>query len=136
LLIPAGSRLLQLNEIHNFIGQFDPAALLYPWKHPDRRLDALAQRVQAIADACDKARHSSLSTFAQIWRAAATAIGAASYDSAWPVPRLKATPPVPRISEPWYCCAEPTEDQFVAIPSASAKLPAAATTASSAEGFL
>ena len=33
LLIPAGSRLLELDEIRRGVGDFDEAALVYPWKH-------------------------------------------------------------------------------------------------------
>ncbi len=36
LLIPAGSRLLELDEIRRGVGDFDEAALVYPWKHADR----------------------------------------------------------------------------------------------------
>ncbi|MGA2015304.1 MAG: CUAEP/CCAEP-tail radical SAM protein, partial [Solirubrobacteraceae bacterium] len=44
LLIPAGSRLLELPEITTVTGPFDEAALVYPWRHPDRRVDELAAR--------------------------------------------------------------------------------------------
>jgi radical SAM superfamily enzyme YgiQ (UPF0313 family) len=33
LLIPAGSRLLELDEIRRGVGDFDEAALVYPWRH-------------------------------------------------------------------------------------------------------
>ena len=38
LLIPAGSLLLELAEIREMIGLFDPAALSYKWQHRDREL--------------------------------------------------------------------------------------------------
>ena len=40
LLIPAGSRLLELQDIQQLVGRFDSAALAYPWKHADPRVDA------------------------------------------------------------------------------------------------
>ncbi len=51
LLIPAGSRLLELEELRGVVGPFDAAALVYPWTHADARLDALAARVQELASA-------------------------------------------------------------------------------------
>ena len=44
LLIPAGSLLLELAEIREIIGPFDPAALSYPWQHSDPELDQLCIR--------------------------------------------------------------------------------------------
>ena len=41
LLIPRGSRLLELPLVQEFVGDFDPAALAYPWTHPDPRMDRL-----------------------------------------------------------------------------------------------
>ena len=45
LLIPPGSRLLELDDVKHAVGPFDPAALVYPWKNTDERLDDLAIRV-------------------------------------------------------------------------------------------
>jgi hypothetical protein len=30
-------------------------------------------------------------------------------------PAFAAPSPIPHFSEPWYCCAEPTQEQFVSI---------------------
>ncbi len=35
LLIPSGSRLLELADVQAVIGEFDERALLYRWRHPD-----------------------------------------------------------------------------------------------------
>ena len=45
LLIPSGSRLLELEDTRNHIGAFDERALVYPWQHPDSEVEKLAQRV-------------------------------------------------------------------------------------------
>jgi radical SAM superfamily enzyme YgiQ (UPF0313 family) len=47
LLIPRGSRLLELTEIQEIIGEFDEAKLYYPWRHLDPRVDELHQAVLA-----------------------------------------------------------------------------------------
>ncbi len=115
LLIPAGSRLLDLAEIRDGVESFDAAALVYPWKHSDPRVDTLAVEVSQIVEREEKLRRSRAEIFTQIWRAAARLcndapeIPAALRSSQ--VPR----PAIPHMNEPWYCCAEPSSDQLVSI---------------------
>ena len=40
LLVPAGSKLLELEDMR--VGEFDPAALSWRWKHPDPEMDRLS----------------------------------------------------------------------------------------------
>ena len=133
LLIPAGSRLLELAEMRRYAGAFDPGSLFHPWKHDDPRVDALAERVQQLAAMADKLAWTRSETFARIWQAAAEAewqaegLGArqlaiggdaanASIGAALgPQPTFAARPAIPHFTEPWYCCAEPTREQFVSI---------------------
>jgi radical SAM superfamily enzyme YgiQ (UPF0313 family) len=111
LLIPEGSRLLQLPEVRNNAGAFDPQSLFYPWAHSDPRLDALSETIQAIAADGDRHKQSRSATFARIWRAAHDAAGLASPE----LPVSHVAHAVPFLSEPWYCCAEPTREQFLSI---------------------
>jgi hypothetical protein len=111
LLIPEGSRLLELDEVRRTVAPFDAKSLVYPWKNDDARLDMLSETVQAIAAEADRRKHTRSATFAQIWRAAHDAAGIAA-----PTLKISQSPkPVPFLSEPWYCCAEPTADQLVSI---------------------
>src|SRR5262249_40387182 len=103
----------------------------YPWKNPDARLDVLSEKVQAIAAASDAAKWSRSKTFEAIWRAAHLAAGAQV-----PEVTMKASPPVPFLSEPWYCCAEPTKDQLVSLGLAPVKKVASAVAATTAESFV
>jgi radical SAM superfamily enzyme YgiQ (UPF0313 family) len=137
LLIPAGSRLLELNEVRQGVGAFDPASLVYPWRHSDARMDRLAERVQDLAAAADKAGLARAETFARIWRAASEvqieAQGAGHGDGLagpppassllGPPPALPVRAAIPHLSEAWYCCAEPTRDQFVSLAEASQSMP-------------
>jgi len=50
LLIPPGSRLLELDDIQRVIEGFDEAALLYRWRHDDPRVDELAAQTLALAE--------------------------------------------------------------------------------------
>ena len=63
LLIPEGSRLLELDEVRRNVGEFDPESLFYPWKHDDPRVDALSEMVQAIAAEVDRRKESRSTVF-------------------------------------------------------------------------
>jgi len=115
LLIPEGSRLLELEEVRRGVGAFDAESLVYPWANADARVDLLSETVQAIAAESDRKKESRVAAFSRIWEAAHAA---AEIDA----PALGVTEGrgVPFLSEPWYCCAEPTRDQLVSIGGAAA----------------
>jgi radical SAM superfamily enzyme YgiQ (UPF0313 family) len=117
LLIPAGSRLLELDDLRSAIGDFDSSGLVYPWKHADARMDMLSDRVQKLANAGDRLKRSRTDTYVRICQAANDLAGE-KYISKSVAPKPVARQ-VPHFTEPWYCCAEPTEDQFVSITSAA-----------------
>jgi len=129
LLIPEGSRMLELEEVHGLVGSFDPQSLAYPWKNADPRLDTLSETIQEIAAAAERQKESRPATFDRIWNAAHAAAG-------WPAPQIKISPSqtrVPFLSEPWYCCAEPTRDQLVSI---GAQKPPVNKAVAGADGFV
>jgi len=101
LLIPAGSRLLELREVREFTGEFDEAALVYPWRNPDPRVDALAAHIQELVHRGEKLKRSRTEIFKTIWEAAHRAAGAGEAQLALPV--LAARAAVPYLNEPWYC---------------------------------
>jgi hypothetical protein len=119
LLIPEGSRLLELEEVRRNVGSFDPESLYYPWKHADPRIDELSETVQAIAAEGDRRKESRSAVFERIWKAAHAAAGLDA-----PLLHLSQEPgaAIPFLSEPWYCCAEPTREQFVSIGQVSKKM--------------
>jgi radical SAM superfamily enzyme YgiQ (UPF0313 family) len=116
LLIPEGSRLLELEEVARGVGAFDAESLVYPWRNTDARVDALSESVQAIAAGADRKKESRGVAFGRIWEAAHLAAGIDA-----PALRVAEGRGVPFLSEPWYCCAEPTRDQLVAIGGTAAK---------------
>jgi len=131
LLIPAGSRLLELEEVRREVGAFDAESLVYPWRNADPRVDESSDMVQQIAAYADRMKESRSVAFARIWKAAHAAAGIAE-------PGLTLTDradiAVPFLSEPWYCCAEPTAEQLVSIGSVAKKPVKAA--AVGADGFV
>jgi radical SAM superfamily enzyme YgiQ (UPF0313 family) len=133
LLIPEGSRMLELADVQNIIGPFDPQSLTYPWKNSDSRLDQLSEIVQSIASAADLQKQSRSQTFEKIWQAAHSASGIESP----PLQQSKMpTTPVPFLSEPWYCCAEPTREQLVSIGGAKPLPPQPKNATATADGFV
>src|SRR6266849_8853016 len=119
LLIPEGSRMLELEDVRGMVGPFDPQSLAYPWKNADLRADPLSETVQEIAAAAERQKEARPATFERIWKAAHTAAGL-------PAPAIAAAKHsehfVPYLSEPWYCCAEPTRDQLVSIGSVKSQM--------------
>ncbi|HXH06062.1 MAG TPA: CUAEP/CCAEP-tail radical SAM protein [Vicinamibacterales bacterium] len=98
LLIPEGSRLLELEEIRRLAGPFDPEELVYPWRHPDPEVDRLQRDVQALVGECPDAPRARV--FDRIWRLAHERAGRAP-ESITPVLADRAA--VPYLTEPWYC---------------------------------
>jgi hypothetical protein len=113
LLIPAGSRLLELPEMNSLIGPFDSSALVFPWTHADQRMDALALEISQIVQRGDGLKLSRTDIFSHI-RRAAQALAGNRTPAVSQEPRNKSVP-VPYLDEPWYCCAEPMDAQLVSI---------------------
>jgi hypothetical protein len=120
LLIPAGSRLLDVPQVKELVGPFDAESLVFPWTHSDPRVDALSVAVQDIAAHADAQKLSRTVAFSLIWQAAHAAAGRIAPNLDLQGERTA----VPFLSEPWYCCAEPTPAQFLSI-GAAGTLPAA-----------
>jgi radical SAM superfamily enzyme YgiQ (UPF0313 family) len=92
LLIPRGSRLLELDEIQSVVTGFDEPALLYRWKHPDAAVDALAE--QALKLAAQKGSRREI--FRKMWDLVADRPLPENFDL---MPRAT----IPYMDEPWYC---------------------------------
>ena len=102
LLVTAGSPLLDLPEVSEVVSAFDPASLTWPWRHHDVRVDALQTAVmQLVSGSAEMARPEVFGAISALARAHASL----------PPRRDHAMRrvPVPYVSEPWYCCAEPME---------------------------
>ena len=109
LLIPEGSRLLQLPEVRALVGPFDAATLAYPWSHPDPRVDALQRDIARIVGVRIGADRQVI--FDDIAAAAWAQAGRPGRTPGECRPRTA----VPYLSEPWYCCAEPNPDHLTLV---------------------
>jgi radical SAM superfamily enzyme YgiQ (UPF0313 family) len=103
LLIPAGSLLLDREEVRSVTGEFDEAALAYRWAHPDPRVDQLCKTILTIVkDGQDKEQARS-EIFDRVWRAAGSAAAACEAAGESRILPTFSQDPVPRLSENWFC---------------------------------
>lgn len=101
LLIPSGSRLLELPETQAIIKPFDRQALAYPWEHPDPAMDRLQREALRLAQGSGPRGESRREFFARLCALTTAHIGGEPprIDARYRIPR----PPIPLLSEPWYC---------------------------------
>jgi radical SAM superfamily enzyme YgiQ (UPF0313 family) len=97
LLIPQGSRMLELADIRALVGAFDPKSLTHGWRHPDPRVDALQQDLERLVGSRLNAPRDEV--FSRVWDIAHAAAGAI------PPARepLVSRSAIPYLNEPWYC---------------------------------
>ncbi len=97
LLIPQGSRMLELEAVRARVGRFDPTSLTHIWQHADHRVDALQQQLEELVGSRLNAPRDGV--FARVWDVAHAAAGVR------PPARepLRARAAVPYLNEPWYC---------------------------------
>ena len=100
LLIPAGSKLLELPEIRDMVGRFDEAALVYPWSNPDARVDELCAGIQSLVRENEGA--SRRAVFSRVVKLAHEMAGIRAPEVLESNDRLDRAA-IPYLTEPWYC---------------------------------
>jgi radical SAM superfamily enzyme YgiQ (UPF0313 family) len=102
LLVPAGSRLLEVPAARTAMDEFDETGLSYRWRHPDPCIDALQADLEATIARGVTAKLDRRTIFQQAWKMAHDALGTRA-------PRLPDIPAgrprvtIPYLTEPWYC---------------------------------
>lgn len=102
LLIPAGSRLLELAEVRAMTTPFDAAAMVYPWSNPDPRVDELCTEIQKLIRRGEKEGQPRGAIFAAVWNLAHAMAG----DKVRGIPDFPvgvSRAAIPYLNEPWYC---------------------------------
>jgi radical SAM superfamily enzyme YgiQ (UPF0313 family) len=98
LLIPQGSRMLELEEVRTVTREFDPRSLTFPWVHPDEAVDRLQSDLTQLVGGQISLSRSEL--FGQLWD---LAHARAKTRSVRKQPPLVARAAIPYLNEPWYC---------------------------------
>jgi hypothetical protein len=119
LLLPPGSALLAHDRPRPWLGSLAPADFGYTWVHPDPRMDALHAEVSRIVASGAQCDHDALDTLLSI-RAAAYAVEGNGLPAE---PLVRTRRFVPKLSEPWFCCAEPNAAQLGQVTTCQSKMP-------------
>ncbi len=102
LLLPPGSKLLEISELSNLVGELSNEDLVYEWEHPDGRVDALQKQIACMVESSVVDGEDWAIIFAKVKALAlgkeAGYLEAFSNDLFLPV---ELRPPV--FSESWFC---------------------------------
>jgi radical SAM superfamily enzyme YgiQ (UPF0313 family) len=101
LLVPEGSLVLG-SEMAPYIEDYDADSLTHRWRARDPIVDKLQQELAAIAEQGDT---DAQSTILEMW---------SRVRPGDPAPMWSETRPI-RLSESWFCCAEPTTRQLLKV---------------------
>jgi radical SAM superfamily enzyme YgiQ (UPF0313 family) len=102
LLIPPGSRLLELADVRDRVGPLDETKLSYVWRNHDPRVDQLQQDLERLIQIGAAENASRRTLFRRIWkRSHQTADTSATHIAAPTLATARRF--VPYLTEPWYC---------------------------------
>jgi hypothetical protein len=115
LLLPEGSLLLGGAAMAPHLGPYDPARLSWLWTNPDPAVDQLQQELAALVE--ERVEQLAAQTFEEIdarIRVEATTFRAPPLRGA-----ISEGPEGERarLTEPWFCCSEPTDAQLAPVAS-------------------
>jgi radical SAM superfamily enzyme YgiQ (UPF0313 family) len=98
LLIPQGSRMLELDDVRRATAAFDARSLTYPWTHADPAVDQLqADLTELVGLKLSSPRRD---VFARAWDLAHDRAGVRAMRREAPFVSRAA---IPYLNEPWYC---------------------------------
>ena len=100
LLVVAGSRLLELSDIADLVGEFDERAMAFPWEHPDPAVDHLHRDLLSIVERGQARGKSRREILAGVWEAAHLAAGEVRPPL---LDDVGSVATIPFFTEPWFC---------------------------------
>jgi radical SAM superfamily enzyme YgiQ (UPF0313 family) len=113
LLLPEGSLLASHPEMEPHLGPYDVERLSYAWRSADPEMDDLQERIAQTVERASASEEPPAATFLEIYRMVMNAAG--DQDAPPANIEIDFVEERPRLTEPWFCCAEPTEGQFGAL---------------------
>jgi radical SAM superfamily enzyme YgiQ (UPF0313 family) len=108
LLIPEGSLLETHPAVTPHLIGYEPGSLTWEWQFADPEVEHLHKRLDSIAADASDCGAEAMTTLGVMRQAICDAAGV----EPGPIP-LGAQ--VPRLTESWFCCAEPTADQAASV---------------------
>lgn len=109
LLVPKGSLLEDHPAVAPHLRDYDRDGLTWAWSFADPTVARMWKELEAIASAGSDCGEHFGDTLAAMWAAVESIAGV----DLGPVPRAEGH--VPRLTESWFCCAEPTGAQTVFV---------------------
>ncbi len=97
LLVTAGSRLRELEELRARLEPFDPEQLVYPWRHSDPRMDRMADDVAGLVGRRPNAARR------EVFDAIRTRAGDGRVPARAAPGSVTQRVEIPYLNEPWYC---------------------------------
>ncbi|MEO5898370.1 MAG: CUAEP/CCAEP-tail radical SAM protein [Vicinamibacterales bacterium] len=98
LLVPQGSRMLEIAEMRQLTRGFDPVSLTFPWRHPDPKVDGLQELMSRLVGVSLAAPRRQV--FDRVWHEAHAFAGRQVPARTDPMIVRAA---IPYLNEPWYC---------------------------------
>jgi hypothetical protein len=108
LLMPAGSLLEDRPEMTPHLRGYDVEALTWRWDFAFPETEVLQKELEALAAHASDCGQEGVVTLEEMRAAVSRATGR-------PLPPFRSATPAPRLTESWFCCAEPTSTQTVSI---------------------
>ena len=99
LLIPPGSSLVELESMRPHLGALEPVEFGHRWTHPDPRMDELAAASAKLVHDATARGEPAATIFDRLHAQTRALAGEGEAPAYRSVPR----PPVPRLSESWFC---------------------------------
>ncbi len=113
LLVPEGSLLLDRADLREHLGRYDAERLSYPWRSADPSADHLQGVLSALVQQSLAAQQPIGAVFARVRAAVREAAGGPPAEMLEDdAIAIGSTEGRPRLTEAWFCCAEPTEEHF------------------------
>ncbi|MEI8358951.1 MAG: CUAEP/CCAEP-tail radical SAM protein [Deltaproteobacteria bacterium] len=106
LLLPQESLLLDDLDLVTHLGDYDAGRASYPWHATDPTMDHLQVALATLVEH----RQRQGDSIVTIYHALRDSVGLAPIE----IDETAATA-VPHLTEPWFCCAEPTDHQLLTI---------------------
>ena len=108
LLIPGGSLLESHPAVTPHLTGYEPEALTWGWQFEDLDAELLHKRLDAIAAEASDCEAEAMATLGLMRRE----IADVNRSTSGPMPHGSE---VPRLTESWFCCAEPTAGQATSV---------------------
>lgn len=108
LLVPRGSLLEDHDAMSPHLTRYDEKALTWLWDFADPETAVLHKELATIAANGSDCGQETARTLEEMRQAVMRVTGS-------DLPAFAGSPPTPRLTESWFCCAEPTDAQSVSI---------------------